>query len=173
VQLYFAITTYIIIPVSNVRDSSDRRKIRTLKRGSNTDEVIPQMSHVHSNKSNSSLDTATNSEHSEASTTRHKPAKRSRNRVPAPQRERILQKHVTGKSIVEISRAENRNRETVARIVHSDEMRELVSRMREKFFDLAESALSTVEEAVAKRDANRVVLPKHFAIHEPQTHRQA
>jgi hypothetical protein len=154
VQLYFAITTYIIIPVSNVRDSSDRRKIRTLKRGSNIDEVIPQMSHVRSNKSNSSLDTATNSEHSEASTTRHKPAKRSRNRVPAPQRERILQKHVTGKSIVEISREENRNRETVARIVHSDEMRELVSRMREKFFGLAESALSTVEEAVEeKKDA--------------------
>ncbi len=85
------------------------------------------------------------------STIQHKPAQRSPNHVPAPQRERILQKHVAGKSIVEISREENRNRETVARIVHSDDMAEMVNRMREKFYGLAESALSTVEEAVEKR----------------------
>src|ERR1700746_318564 len=97
---------------------------------------------VCSKKSSSSVKTSKHSKRPETSTTQHKPAKRSRNRVPAPQRERILQKHIAGKSVVEISREENRNRETVARIVHSDDMRELVSHMREKFYGLAESAFS-------------------------------
>jgi hypothetical protein len=84
----------------------------------------------------------------DAGVSQHKPAKKSRMRIPPPQRERILQKHISGKSIVEISREEKRNRETIAKIVRSDEMREYVLRMRESFYRLADSALTTVRHAV-------------------------
>jgi len=81
--------------------------------------------------------------------TQPKPAeKRSRDRVPPPQKERIRQKYVSGKGIAQISREEGRNRETVANIVHSDEMREFTLRMRERFFGLEESAVETVRHAV-------------------------
>jgi hypothetical protein len=59
-----------------------------------------------------------------------------------------LQKHIAGKGIVEISREKKRNRETVAKIVRSDEMRDYVVRMREAFYGLADSALRTVRQAV-------------------------
>jgi DNA-binding CsgD family transcriptional regulator len=64
---------------------------------------------------------ATNSE--SAGINQLKPAKRTRNRIPLAQRERILQESVAGKSITQIARKENRNRETVARIVKGDEIR--------------------------------------------------
>jgi len=77
-----------------------------------------------------------------------KPAKRSRNRIPPPQQERIRQKFIAGKGITEISREEGRNRETVAKIVHSEEVREHVLRMRESFYGLSESALTVVGNAI-------------------------
>ena len=49
------------------------------------------------------------------STTQHKPTKSTRNRVPPPQRERILQKYVAGKSVVDISVKEKRDRETISK----------------------------------------------------------
>jgi len=79
---------------------------------------------------------------------RLKPAKRSRNRIPPPQQERIRQKFIAGKGITEISREEGRNRETVAKIVRSDEVREHVLRMRENFYGLSESALEVVGNAI-------------------------
>jgi hypothetical protein len=85
---------------------------------------------------------------SETSVSPHKPAKRTRNRIPPPQRERILQKYVAGKSLMQISREENRNRETVTRIVRSDEMRDHVHRMREAFYGLADSALVAIRHAL-------------------------
>ena len=78
----------------------------------------------------------------------HKPAKSTRNRIPPPQRVRVLQKYASGKSIVEISREENRNRESIAKIVHSDEMRDHVHRMREAFYGLADSALFALRHAL-------------------------
>ncbi len=41
--------------------------------------------------------------------------------IPAPQRERILQKYVAGQSIREIAREENRARETVTKIIRCDD----------------------------------------------------
>jgi hypothetical protein len=102
---------------------------------------------------------ARNSKGISTSVNQHNPPNRGRNHVPAPQRERILQKHIAGKSIVEITKEENRNRETVARIVHSDEMREYVQRMRERFFALADCALSTLHHALEK-DLNGVLAYK-------------
>src|SRR6516165_2683891 len=49
----------------------------------------------------------------DADINRHKPAKLSRNRIPPPQRERILQRYVAGQSVALIAREENRNRESV------------------------------------------------------------
>ena len=90
----------------------------------------------------------------QSSANHHPPATNPRTRVPAPQRVRVLQKYATGKSIVQIAREENRNRETVARIVHSDEMNEYVRQMREKFYGLADLAIAAVQYALAEeRDA--------------------
>jgi len=78
----------------------------------------------------------------------HKPAKKTRNRIPPPQRMRVLQKYASGKSIVAIGREEGRNRESISRIVHSAEMREHVHRMREAFYGLADSALAAMRHAL-------------------------
>lgn len=82
----------------------------------------------------------------------HKPAKKTRNRIPPPQRERILQKHVAGKSIAEISREENRNRETVAKIVRSDEMREHVNHARERLYGLIDIAIKALLHRLEKEN---------------------
>ena len=79
---------------------------------------------------------------------RHKPARKTRNRIPPPQRIRVLQKYAAGKSIVEIGREEGRNRESIAKIVRSDKMREYVHRMREAFYGLADSALIALRHAL-------------------------
>jgi hypothetical protein len=79
---------------------------------------------------------------------RYKPAKRTRNRIPPPHRMRVLQKYVAGKSTVEIGREEGRNRESIAKIVRSDEMREYVHRMRKAFYSLGDSALVAMRHAL-------------------------
>jgi hypothetical protein len=117
----------------------------------------------------------------EASLNQHKPAKKSRNRIPPPQRERIFQKYVAGKSVAEISREENRNRETVTKIVRSEEMCEYVKGMREEYYGLASSALVTVRHRVEQgKDAQlayRVlvdvgVVPDASDRHEVQMEKQ-
>ncbi len=92
----------------------------------------------------------------EPGTNRHKPAKKMRNRVPPPQRERILQKHVIGKSIIDISKEEHRNRETISKIVRGPEMHNLVREMRERFFGLASDAISAVEHALVEQQDGRL-----------------
>jgi hypothetical protein len=84
------------------------------------------------------------------------PAKRTRNRVPPPQRERILQKYVEGKSVKDISKEEGRNRETVGRIVHGPEMQQHVRAMRERWFGLAPAAISAVRHALTKQKDGRL-----------------
>jgi hypothetical protein len=78
----------------------------------------------------------------------HNPAKRKRDRVPPPQRERIFQKYIAGKSVAQISREESRNRETVTKIVHSDEMRAHVQRLREQYLGLGDAALAALRHAL-------------------------
>jgi hypothetical protein len=93
----------------------------------------------------------------ESGANQHKPAKRMRNRVPPPQRERILQKYVTGKkSIKDISKEEGRNRETVAKIVRGPEMQEYVRTMRERWFGLGTDAMSAVEHALTEQKDGRL-----------------
>ena len=84
------------------------------------------------------------------------PAKRMRNRVPPPQRERILGKYVKGKSIVDISKEEQRNRETVSKIVRGPEMQEFVRAMRERFYALGGDAISAIQHALQKENDGRL-----------------
>ncbi len=77
-----------------------------------------------------------------------KPAKRSRDRIPPPQRLRIMQRYAAGESLVQIGREEHRDRDTVARIVKSDEMQEFIRQMREQFYGLAGDAIEAVRYAL-------------------------
>ena len=92
----------------------------------------------------------------ETSVNQHKPAKQTRNRVPPPQRERILQKYVAGKSVAVIAREEGRNRESVTRIVRGDEIQELVQRMRAEFYGLAFDAIEAVRHTLQQQKDGRV-----------------
>jgi hypothetical protein len=75
-------------------------------------------------------------------------------RIPAPQIERIKQRHIVGQSQREIARAEGRSRPTIARIVKGEEMQAFVQEMRERFYGLVPDALATIEYALREqRDA--------------------
>jgi hypothetical protein len=91
-------------------------------------------------------------------TNQHNPAKRKRNRIPPPQRERILQKYAAGKSIVAISSEERRNRETVTRIVHGPEMQQFVRAMREEFCGLGSDAIDAVRVALRENKDGKLGL---------------
>jgi len=93
---------------------------------------------------------------SKTSTTQHKPAKRSRNRVPPPQRERILQAYAAGKSITDISKQEKRNRETVGKIVHGPEMAAHVQALRERWYGLGSDAIDAVENGLTNQKDGRL-----------------
>jgi hypothetical protein len=92
----------------------------------------------------------------ESSANPHNPAKGSRNRVPPPQRERILHKFTAGKSIKDISSEENRNRETVSKIVHGPEMQTLVHAMRKKWIGLGSDAINAVQHALTDQKDGRL-----------------
>ena len=68
--------------------------------------------------------------------------------VPESQRLRILQRHISGESIRKIARAEGRCRETVPRVVHSEEAEEYIARRREEFVGLADDAIAAVREGL-------------------------
>jgi transcriptional regulator with XRE-family HTH domain len=77
-------------------------------------------------------------------------------RIPAPQIERIKQRHILGQSQREIARAEGRSRPTIAKIVRGEEMLAFVQEMREKFFGLAPDALATIEHALREQKDARI-----------------
>jgi hypothetical protein len=68
--------------------------------------------------------------------------------VPAPQRERIVRKFISGQSLRSISRDEGRGRATVARIVNCGEVREYVTGLRATYYGLGEDALQAVRSAI-------------------------
>jgi hypothetical protein len=92
----------------------------------------------------------------EARLNQHKPAKKTRNRIPSPQRERIIKKYVQGMGVTEISREENRNRETVAKIVNGDEVKKLVQATRAEFYGLASDAVDAVRYSLRENKDGRV-----------------
>jgi ethanolamine utilization microcompartment shell protein EutS len=87
---------------------------------------------------------------------RLKPPKRTRDRVPPPQKERILQEYVAGRSIIAISKQENRNRETVAKIVHGPEIQSHVQALRARWFGLGPDAIDAVDHALTAQKDGRL-----------------
>jgi hypothetical protein len=65
-----------------------------------------------------------------------------------PQQIRIMQRYAMGESVRRISRAEKRDRETVAKSVRSDEMQDYVRMLREIFFGVGYDSILTVRKAV-------------------------
>jgi hypothetical protein len=86
----------------------------------------------------------------------HKPAKQRRTRVPPPQRLRIMQKYVAGESVVQIGREEGRNRETVTRVVHCEEMQQFVRAKREQLFGLGDCAILALQYALQEQKDGRL-----------------
>lgn len=99
-----------------------------------------------------------------SSISRHNPAKTTKQRVPPPQRERILQRYVAGESIVKISREEHRNRETVTRIVRSEDMERFVRAMREQLYGLAGDALVALRHSLREKKDGRLAIDVLSAI---------
>lgn len=90
------------------------------------------------------------------SSNQHKPAKKTRSGVPPPQRVRIIQKYVEGKSVSQIGREEGRNRETITKIVNGEEVIELVQTMRAQLYGLAPDAIAAVRRALQDEKDGRL-----------------
>jgi hypothetical protein len=81
------------------------------------------------------------------------PAKKRPSVIPPPQSARIMHRYIAGESIRQIAREEKRDRETVTKIVRSEEVAEYVRNMRERFYGLGETALGAVQRALEQGDA--------------------
>jgi hypothetical protein len=68
--------------------------------------------------------------------------------VPAPQRERIVSKFIEGKGIRQISREEGRSRETVTKIVRSEDVQSYVADLRQQYISLGQLAVATLTRAL-------------------------
>src|ERR1035437_6820595 len=77
--------------------------------------------------------------------------KKQLSRIPAPQSERIMHRFIAGQTIREISREEGRARQTVTKIVRSDQMQSYVQAMREHFYGLGDDALAAVQRALQQQ----------------------
>jgi hypothetical protein len=64
--------------------------------------------------------------------------------VPAPQAERIKQMFVQGYSIRKISREEGRARQTIVRIVRSEDVQNFVKQMQEELWGLIPAAIGAL-----------------------------
>jgi hypothetical protein len=73
-----------------------------------------------------------------------KPTIRSTSLVPAPQAERIKQKFVQGYSIRKIAREEGRARQTIVRIVRSEDVQNFVKQMQEELWGLIPAAIGAL-----------------------------
>jgi hypothetical protein len=76
------------------------------------------------------------------------PAKKSHSRIPLPQYERIIGRHIAGDSIRKISRDEKRDRETVTRIVRSESVQSYIQELRESYIGLGPMAFNAVRNAL-------------------------
>lgn len=73
-----------------------------------------------------------------------KPSKRQR--IPEPQRIRVMQLYALGKNQTAIANEEKLNRETVGRIVKSEEMNDFVEQMRAQFRGLCDLAIAALHQ---------------------------
>jgi hypothetical protein len=87
----------------------------------------------------------------------HKPAKKARHRIPPTKRLRVMQLYASGENQTAIARNENLNRESVARIVKSEEMEAFTEEIRERWRGLCEDAIQSVRRLIAKDDRQTVL----------------
>jgi hypothetical protein len=73
--------------------------------------------------------------------------------VPQPQVQRILCRYASGASVRQIAKVERRDRATISKIVKSEDMTRYVTSMRERFFALADDAITSVQKALQAGDA--------------------
>jgi hypothetical protein len=85
-----------------------------------------------------------------------KPAKK-RNRIPPVQRLRVMEKYALGTNQTAIAREENLNRESVGRIVKSEEMEAFTEETRERWRGLCDAAIESVRRLIAKDDRQTVL----------------
>ena len=86
-----------------------------------------------------------------------KPAKKTRNRIPPIQRLRVMEKYALGTNQTEIARQEGLNRESIGRIVKSEEMEAFTEDIRERWRGLCDSAVESVRRLIAKDDKQMVL----------------
>jgi hypothetical protein len=67
---------------------------------------------------------------------------------PGPQRERIVSKFIEGKGIRQISREEGRSRETITKIVRSEDVQCYVADLKQQYVSLGHLALETLTRAL-------------------------
>jgi hypothetical protein len=84
-----------------------------------------------------------------------KPAKK-RSRIPPIKRIRVMQRYASGENQTAIARQEKINRETVGRIVKSEEMEAFTEEIRESWRALCEDAIQSVRRLIAKDDKQTV-----------------
>jgi len=92
------------------------------------------------------------------SQTKPDPAKNPRTNVPSPQSARIIKRFISGQSIRKIAREEKRDRETVKRLVQSDEVREYVLALRAQFYGLGSDAVDAVQHQLRQEKNGRLGL---------------
>lgn len=85
-----------------------------------------------------------------------KPAKKTRNRIPPIQRLRVMEKYALGTNQTEIARQEGLNRESIGRMVKSEEMQAFTEEIRERWRGLCDAAIESVRRLIAKDDKQTV-----------------
>jgi hypothetical protein len=85
-----------------------------------------------------------------------KPAKKTRNRIPPVKRIRVMQRYASGENQTAIARQEGINRESVGRIVKSEEMEAFTEEIRERWRGLCDAAVESVRRLIAKDDKQAV-----------------
>jgi hypothetical protein len=85
-----------------------------------------------------------------------KPSKKARHRIPPIQRLRVMEKYALGTNQTAIAREEGLNRESIGRIVRSEEMQAFTEEIRESWRGLCENAIQSVRRLIAKDDKQTV-----------------
>lgn len=67
-----------------------------------------------------------------------------------------MQKYAAGETLTQIGREEHRDRQTVTKIVRSEEMQEFVRQMREEFFGLAGDAVAAIRHTLQQQKDGRL-----------------
>jgi hypothetical protein len=107
----------------------------------------------------------------------HKQAKKARHRIPPVQRIRVMQRYASGENQTAIARNENLNRESVGRIVKSEEMEQFTEEIRERWRGLCDEAIQSVRRLIAQDDkqtvyrvleSNGIVAPQGAALNHIQ-----